>query len=269
MAQDQEEHEEQEEHEDRPRPKPSRRTLILLVTPIIAITTMGFIATAFTPALAARHPLLLITLDARNRFLVLAREVDIVPFVIVAILRRTFSDPLFYLLGRFYGEGAVRWLEKKAGFGDLVKYAEKFFAKAAYPMVFFFPGAIVCALAGQTGMSPVGFMVTNLAGTLTAVLAVRAFSDAISSPVEGLLGFFDRNIVVTTIVSVTLVVLSIVLNRYQGKLDADLEELEAGAADPSAGKNGERSDVEEDVEADGDAGARGDRLHGEQDTRHE
>jgi hypothetical protein len=231
---------EEEQQEEQARPKPSRRTLILLVAPIIAITTMGFIATAFTPALAARHPLLLITLDARNRFLVLAREVDIVPFVIVAILRRTFSDPLFYLLGRFYGEGAVRWLEKKAGFGDLVKYAEKFFAKAAYPMVFFFPGAIVCALAGQTGMSPVGFMVTNLAGTLAAVL------------------------VVTTIVSVTLVVLSVVLNRYQGKLDADLEELEAGAAGTAG-----RSDVEEGVEADGDPGAGGDRLHGEQDTRHE
>ena len=254
---------EDQEDRDGPRTRPSRRTLILLVAPIVVITSMGFVATAFTPALATRHPLLLIALDARNRFLVLAREVDIVPFVIVAILRRTFSDPLFYLLGRFYGEGAVRWLEKKAGFGDLVKYAEKFFAKAGYPMVFFFPGAIVCALAGQTGMSPVGFMAANLAGTLTAVLAVRAFSDAISSPVESLLGFFDRNIVVTTVISVTLVVLSLVLNRYQGKLDADLEELEA------RGAGGDRSDVEDGVEADGDPGAGGDRLHGEQDTRHE
>ncbi|HEX2119875.1 MAG TPA: hypothetical protein VHF91_11870 [Acidimicrobiales bacterium] len=244
------------------RPKPSRRTLILLITPIIIITSMGVIATAFTPALAARHPLLLIALDSRNRFLVLAREVDIVPFVLVALLRRTLTDPLFYLLGRFYGEGAVRWLEKKAGFGDLVTIAEKFFAKAAYPMVFFFPGAIVCALAGQTGMSLPGFMVTNVAGTMAAVLAVRAFSDAISSPVESLLGFFDRNIVVTTTVTVALVALSLVLNRYQGKLDADLEELEAGAT-------GEPSDVEEGVEADGHPGVGGDRLHREQDPRHE
>ncbi len=255
--------EEDQEDQDAPRTKPSRRTLILLVAPIVVITSMGFIATAFTPALAARHPLLLIALDARNRFLVLAREVDIVPFVVVAILRRTFSDPLFYLLGRFYGEGAVRWLEKKAGFGDLVTLAEKFFQKASYPMVFFFPGAIVCALAGQTGMSPVGFMVTNLAGTLAAVLAVRAFSDAISSPVESLLDFFDRNIVVTTSVTVALVVLSLVLNRYQGKLDADLEALEAGTAVD------EPSDVEKGVESDRDPGVGGDRLHGEQDSRHE
>ncbi len=253
--------EEQEEQEEQARPKPSRRTLILLVAPIIVITSMGVVATAFTPALAARHPLLLITLDARNRFLVLAREVDIVPFVIVAVLRRSFSDPLFYLLGRFYGEGALRWLQKKGGFGDLVVVTEKLFKRAAYPMVFFFPGAIVCALAGQTGMSPVGFVATNVAGTLAAVIAVRRFSDAISSPVEALLGFFDRNLVVTTTVTVTVVVLSLILNRYQGKLDADLEELEAGAQ--------AASDVEQGVEADGDSGARGDRLHGEQDSRHE
>ncbi len=241
------------------RPKPSRRTLILLVAPIILITTMGFIASAFTPTLATKHPLLMIALDARNRFLVLAREVDLVPFVIVALIRRSFSDPLFYLLGRFYGEGALRWLEKKGGGGELVVLTEKLFKKAGYPMVFAFPGAIVCALAGQTGMSPVGFMATNLAGTLTAIFAVRRFSSAIASPVEGLLAFFSRNLVVTTAVSVSLVVLSLVLNRMQGKLHPDLDELEGTPA----------SDVEKGVEADGDTGVGSDRLDREHDTRHE
>ena len=241
------------------RPTPSRRTLILLVAPIILITTMGLIASAFTPTLATQHPLLMIALDARNRFLVLARNVDLVPFVIVAVLRRSFSDPLFYLLGRFYGDNALRWLQKKGGAGDLVPFTEKLFKKAGYPMVFAFPGAIVCALAGQTGMSPVGFMVTNLAGTLTAVFAVRRFSSTIARPVEGLLDFFSRNLVVTTAVSIGLVVLSLVLNRAQDKLDPGLDELEGKPA----------SDVEEGVEADGDAGVVGDRLHGEHDPRHE
>jgi membrane protein DedA with SNARE-associated domain len=240
------------------RPKPSRRMLILLVTPIVLITVMGLVASAFTPTLATKHPLLMIALDARNRFLVLARHVDLVPFVIVAVLRRSFSDPLFYLLGRFYGENALRWLQKKGGAGDLVPLTEKLFKKAGYPMVFAFPGAIVCALAGQTGMSPVGFMVTNLAGTLTAVFAVRRFSSTIASPVEGLLGFFSRHIVATTAVSIGLVVLSIVLNRVQDKLDLDLDELETGG-----------SDVEQGVEADGDAGVSTDLLHGEHDAGHE
>ena len=254
------------------RPKPSRRTLILLVTPIVIITTMGLVASAFTPTLATKHPLLMIALDARNRFLVLARDVDLVPFVIVAVLRRSFSDPLFYLLGRFYGDNALRWLQKKGGAGDLVPFTEKLFKKAGYPMVFAFPGAIVCALAGQTGMSPVGFMITNLAGTLTAVFAVRRFSSTIASPVEGLLDFFSRNLVVTTAVSIGLVVLSLVINRSQDKLDLDLDELEgdtAGAAGARAAGEHRSSDGEKSVEADGDAGVRRHGLHREHDTGHE
>ncbi len=217
-------------------PKPSRRTLILLIAPIIILSTAGTIATAFTPTLATQHPLLLIALDARNRMLVLAREVDLVPFVVVAVLRRSLSDPLFYLLGRLYGDRAIRWLEKKGGGGELVKLTERWFAKASYLMVFLFPGAIVCALAGATRMRPVAFAACNIAGTVASVSAVRIFSDTISSPVEALLGFFDRNLVLTTSITVGLVVLSLVLSKVQGRLDADLDELDdestAGAPPP-------------------------------------
>ncbi|MEA2686314.1 MAG: hypothetical protein QOE93_1509 [Actinomycetota bacterium] len=206
--------------------KPSRRTLILLITPIVLLSTAGTIASAFTPALASRHPLLLICLDARNRMLVLARDVDLIPFMVVAILRRSLSDPLFYLLGLLYGDRAIRWLEKKGGGGSLVTLTEGWFKKASYLMVFLFPGAIVCALAGATKMRPWVFAACNLSGTLASVIAVRIFSDAISSPVEALLGVFDRNIVLTTCISVGLVILSLVLGRIQGKLDPDLDELE-------------------------------------------
>ena len=238
----------QDHDQAEPRPRPSRRTLVLLVAPIVVLTTLGTIATALTPTLAANHPLLLIAMDARNRFLVLAREVDLVPFVVVAVVRRSLSDPLFYLLGRFYGEGAIRWLEKKGGGGELVNLTERIFKRAGYPMVFAFPGAIVCALAGTTGMSFTGFLIANLAGTLTSVIAVRIFSDAISSPVEALLGFFERNMVATTAVTVSLVVLSLVLNRAQGRLegtsiDALEKELEEGdGTSPGAGPAAPKSE---------------------------
>jgi len=216
-------------NDDEP-PKPSRRTLILLIAPIVLLSTAGTIATAFTPTLATKHPLLLIALDARNRMLVLAREVDLVPFVVVAFLRRSLSDPLFYVLGRLYGDRAIRWLEKKGGGGGLVTLSEKWFAKASYLMVFLFPGAIVCALAGATRMRPLAFAACNLTGTLASIAAVRIFSDTISSPVEALLGFFDRNLVLTTSITVGLVVLSLVLGKVQGRLDAGLDELDDDAA---------------------------------------
>jgi membrane protein DedA with SNARE-associated domain len=220
------------EDEEPVRPPLPRKKLILIVAPIVVLAIVGTVTTALTPALAAKHPLLLITLEARNRNLILAREVDFLPFLLVAVFRRTLTDPLYYLLGKYYGDSAVRWLEVKAGMGSYARLMETIFRKAAYPAVFFFPGAIVCALAGVIGMPFGRFIALNLAGTLFAVVSLKLFGDAVASPVEALIGFFDRNLVTTTIVSVVLVVLSVVLGRMEGKLSgADLDELEEAAVE--------------------------------------
>ena len=217
---------------DENRPKLPRHKLVLLVAPIVVLAVVGTVTTALTPALAARHPLLLILLEARNRNLILAREVDVIPFVLVATLRRTLTDPLYYILGWYYGDAAVRWLEVKAGLQDYARLMEKIFRKASYPAVFFFPGAVVCALAGVVRMRFPVFVAVNLAGTLTAVIALKAFGGVFASPVEGIVGFFDRNLLVTTLVSIGLVTLSVVLGRVQGKMELsmkDLDELEEAA----------------------------------------
>lgn len=198
------------------RKRPSRRVLLLLVVPIVAVTVVGTVATALTPTLATHHPLLLIALEARNRNLVLARHVDLVPFVLVGTVRRLSSDPLYYLLGRLYGDGAVRWLERRSGGGPFVRLTERLFARLGYPMVFLFPGAVVCSLAGATGMAPLPFLAANVAGTVGAVVALRLFGDVLASPVDAVLRFFDRHLVATTAATVGLVVVWVVLARRQG-----------------------------------------------------
>jgi membrane protein DedA with SNARE-associated domain len=216
---------------------PSRIKLRFLLAGIGAVVVAGTIATAFTAPLATRHPLLLIALDARNRYLILARNVDLVPFLVVGTIRRLLSDPLYWLLGRWYGDRAIRWLETKGGGGVLVTFTERLFAKAAYPMVFLFPGAIVCALAGKIGMPFVAFLIVNVLGTIASVSVLRLFGDILGGPVDAILGFFNRHLVATTIVTVSLVVLSLVLNRLQGSSEIPpLDELEAGPdADGDAG----------------------------------
>jgi membrane protein DedA with SNARE-associated domain len=199
----------------------------VLVAPIIVLGIGATIATALTPALAAKHPLLLITLEARNRNLLLARNVDLVPFMVVATIRRTLTDPLYFLLGHFYGDAVIRWLEKKGGGGAAVRWIEEIFAKASYPMVFLFPGALVCALAGSTGMRPLVFGILNVSGTITAVVLVRKFGDVFGGPVDSVLEFFNRNIVWTTSVTVVSVIVWLVWQRRQGGLELDVaEELE-------------------------------------------
>ncbi len=212
--------------------------MVLLIVGITVVIVAGTIATIFTPALAAEHPLLLITLDARNRMLVLARRVDLVPFVVVGTLRRLASDPLYWLLGYWYGERAIRWLQKKGGGGELVVWTEKLFARAAYPMVFLFPGAVVCALAGATGMPFAAFLAVNVAGTVAAVVAVRLSSGLVAAPVDAILDFFRDHLVPVTIGWAVLMVLAIVLNRWVSGFDApsldDLEELKGteGTSEP-------------------------------------
>ena len=53
-------------------------------------------------------------MNARNRNLALvATHVAPVPYYVVGTLRLLVSDPLFYLLGWWYGDGAVRWVENR------------------------------------------------------------------------------------------------------------------------------------------------------------
>lgn len=220
------------------RGRPSKTKVRLLVGTLVALGVCGSVATALTGPLATRHPLLLIILEARNRNLVLARHVDVVPFIIVGTLRRVLSDPLFWLLGWWYGDRAIRWIEHKAGGGFLVQGLEQLFTKAAYPMVFFFPGAVVCALAGATGMPFWAFLAVNVAGTLVAVFALRLSGDLLSGPVDAVLGFFNRHLVATTIVTVSLVLLSLLSSRLQGRSEIpSVDELEGDPfPDPDDGR---------------------------------
>jgi len=188
---------------------PSRLKLRLLIAGIVVVITAGTIATALTAPLATRHPF--------------------------GTLRRLTSDPLYWLLGYWYGDRAIRWLETKGGQGILVTVTEKVFAKAAYPMVFLFPGAIVCALAGTVGMPFWAFLAVNLAGTIATVSVLRLTGDIFGGPVDAILGFFNRHLVATTIVTVSLVVLSLVLNRMQGNSEIPhIDELDSEPeSDPS------------------------------------
>ena len=174
---------------------PSRRVVTVVVGILIAITIAGTLGNIFLAPLRKEHPLIVLLLDARNRQLILvSNAMDAFSFVAVGSIRRMVSDPLYYLLGYWYGERAVRWIEEKLGSGGtVVRTAERAFAKAAPVMVFLFPGPLVCVLAGASGMSPVMFAVCNAAGTLAIVLGLRLFSNVLEAPIGDLTSFVDNN----------------------------------------------------------------------------
>ncbi|HEX3622015.1 MAG TPA: hypothetical protein VHT97_06850 [Acidimicrobiales bacterium] len=199
---------------ERPPQPPSRRRLALLTVPIVVVTALGSVGTALTPYLSVHHPLALLVLEARDRNLLLARHVSLVPYVVVGSIRRLCTDPLFFLLGRDHGKGAVRWLERQGG-GRAVRIIERVFRKAAYPMLVVFPGAVVCTLAGDTGIPTTTFLALVTTRTVAAVFAIRWLAGLFGSQVDAVLGFFDRYSLPATLGTLVAVVLWILWERHK------------------------------------------------------
>lgn len=201
------------------RPPPSRRTLAFIVVPILALIVIGNVGNAIHPTLVNNHPLLLVGMEPRNRFLLLvAGNVDYLPFLLVATLRRLASDPLFYLLGYLYGDAGVRWMERKMGDEvGMVKTMERWFRKAGPILVFLFPGLFACVLAGATRMRPAVFMALNIAGTVTVVTLLYHFAGFFDGPLGAVNRFYGNNGKVLTIVSVSLTVFWLLNQRRQGR----------------------------------------------------
>lgn len=199
--------------------RPSRRRLYLLLVPIVVLTGLAYVGDILAAGLVERHPLWLIALNTRKRYLALVvPHTDPLPFYIVGTLRQVFSDPLFYLLGRWYGDGGVRWLERKMGeSGSVVRFMERGFAKASWPMVALFPNALICMLAGASAMPVWLFLVLNVGGTIVAMVVLRAFGNVFGAPLEAITGFLDRYRWQLIALSATLFALNAVLNRRQGK----------------------------------------------------
>lgn len=223
------------------RPRPSRRTLAFILGPIIAVMIVGTLGNMFHPRLLRDHPLWLVAMEPRNRYLLLvAEKVDFVPYLVVATVRRLFSDPLFYLIGYLYGDAGVRWIERRLGDDvGLVRAMERGFRKAAPLMVFVFPGAIVCVLAGATGMSPVLFLACNLVGTLTVVSLLYRFAEFFEGPLGAVNRFYSNNNTVLTVISVVAVCFWIWDQRRRGKselksIGAMERELEESGREPTA-----------------------------------
>ncbi|MEY2430355.1 MAG: hypothetical protein QOC92_80 [Acidimicrobiaceae bacterium] len=217
---------------------PSKRTLSLIVTPIIVLVICGWIADASAPYLVDHHPLWLIALNARNRNLVLVvNQLDAVSYYVVGTLRLLLSDPLFYLLGFFYGDGAIRWMEKQAPtYGKLMRSAEKWFGVATYPLVFIAPNNFICLFAGAAGMSIPVFFVLNITGTITRLWLIRWVGDIFADPIENVLQFIRDYRMPLLILSVALVVVTIWNERRQGESEIEAlahleEELESEEPD--------------------------------------
>jgi membrane protein DedA with SNARE-associated domain len=171
--------------------RPAKRRIALLAVPIVVLIVMNNLGTALTTEWAERHPLALIALNSQNRTLILTtNQLDAWSYYLVASVRLLVADPFFFLIGHWYGDTAITWLETRTKtFGQVIRQWEGFFSKAAYPLIFIAPNNPLCLLAGASGMSVPGFFATNIAGTLTRLYLIRRLGEAFEEPLDDVLAF--------------------------------------------------------------------------------
>jgi membrane protein DedA with SNARE-associated domain len=235
-------------------PRPfDRRAITLFAIPMAVLTILGWIGDAFAPTLLDSAPLLLLVCNPRLRNLVLVSPtVEFVPFVAVAVGRLVISDPLFYWFGRRYGDGAIRWMERRLGPGaGPVLWAERAFKKAAWPVVALMPNNMICLLSGATGMAWAGFAIVNLAGTIVRILGIRLIGDAFSDPILAVNDWISDNRLLLTALTFGITFALVARSTWKGRdaletpdeLAAELQE--AGLVDPEQAHDPDPGDADD------------------------
>jgi membrane protein DedA with SNARE-associated domain len=228
-----------DEHPRPARPLPSRTKLTLVAIPIVGLIILSNVGDALAPDLVNSHPLRLLAMNARNRNLILVtNNLDAPSYYIVGTLRLLLADPLFFLLGHWYGDTAIHWMERRTkSFGSMLRQMEGWFAKAAYPIVFIAPNQYICLFAGAAGMSVVGFFVANISGTLVRLYLIRRLGEAFEAPIDDVLEWIRDYRTPLLVISIALFAV-IMINELRRETSG-LEELaEAAEHDPELEPDG-------------------------------
>jgi len=212
-------------------PPPGRHTLKLLAVPIVGLIILSNAGNALAPDLVNRHPLQLIAMNASNRNLILVtNQLDALSYYLVGCLRLLVADPLFFLIGYWYGDTALQWMERRTKtFGQTLRQWERWFGKAAYPIVFVAPNQYICLFAGAAGMSTIGFFATNISGTLVRLYLIRRLGEAFEAPIDDVLGFISDYRIPLLVVSIVLFGVTTVNELRRGK--DELESLAEAVVD--------------------------------------
>ncbi len=239
-----------------PQPRPAgpgnRLLLSAVVVALIVFVIASYVGDALAPSLVNDHPLLLIALNSRIRYLVLTVNLlDPASYFVVGLLRNVISDPLFYLLGYWYGIAAVRWMEKRTRtLGELLATVEHYFGRFGGPLVFIAPNNFICLLAGASRMRPAVFLALNISGTTARLIAIKILGEAFETPIDWLLDFIYDYRLPLMIISVVAVGFTVWNETRKGTSEIDRlrgleEELEGPPAGP-AGSAGSATETDLD-----------------------
>lgn len=207
-----------------------------LLAPFGVVAATSMIADWIWPSLVTDHPLLLLAMSAKNRFLLLtAPQLGALAFFTVGFARLLLTDPLTYLLGRQYGEQALSWIERKTSTAkpgrSYIRGAERLFERAAPLVILIAPSALWCMLAGAARMRVLTFITCNVVGTIARLTLFWFAAGALRAPLESMLETIEEFQTPLIGVTVALGVLQTVrTRRRRSAMTVDGVEIEVDVA---------------------------------------
>ena len=231
-----------------PSAHPGRRHLTMLIAPIVVMVVAAYTADALWPDLVTNKPLLLMSLSAKNRYLVLVvNHVDLWAYYLIGTIRLLLPDPFFYAIGWFYGAAALRWMEKRTPTaGRYMRSVEGWFGKWGAPLVVLFPNNYVCLVAGAAKMRPVKFAMLNIIGTIGRLFMLQIIGDIFAGPIDSLLGFIAQWRIPLLAVSIGLVAIFWIGELRRGGKEVEaFRELEDAADDIELGLTSSAAEIDD------------------------
>jgi hypothetical protein len=205
-----------------------RTRITCLAVPMVAFTISVYVGNALAPTLIKDAPLVLLVLAPKLRWLFLvANEVDPFTFFVVPLVRAAIMLAVYFLLGRWYGDRSLRWLESRAGEAlRPVLWIERNFHRARVPVTFLFPGNVSALLAGADGMPVAGFFAVALLSLALRLWAVRALAEVLRGPLLDVVNWIGDNQLWLTVVSVACMMIWVGWSNRHGIARAEtIEEI--------------------------------------------
>jgi len=185
-----------------------RNRITVLAVPMAAFTIALYVGNALAPTLLRDAPLTLIVLSPKTRWLLLASpNLEAHWYFAVPLLRACAFLTTYFLVGRWFGDRALRWAESRSGRGLApLLWIERRFHRARVPVTFLLPGNVSAMLAGSDRMPAPLFFGVALAGVTVRLGAVRLLADVFERPILGVLDWISEYQLILTVASVGLVV---------------------------------------------------------------
>lgn len=143
----------------------------------------------------ADHPLLTLALSPTKVVMVLASpELGTLEYYVTILIRSVFVDPFWFMIGVWYGNAAIRWMNRRMPtYGQVAQQIEGLFPQFGWLFVILYSSnALVIVLAGASTMRLRTFLILDVAGTAAVAFGVRQLGWVTQEAGGGALTFLDR-----------------------------------------------------------------------------